>query len=156
MTFGDLNIDLGNKLTGAMTFVMTSDELSNAIIGFSLRYRGTKLKGGGSDTPRRRRVPPACQGKSGHPVGRGLTLFLAWGGFRSPDSALRFIEFSSFEFVYFAPEWLVWLGRESQHSTGKDDGKISESIELFSHDVTAGSQFQQLTALMLNAIGHSF
>ena len=28
--------------------------------------------------------------------------------------------------------------------------------ELFSHDVTARSRFQQLTSLMLNAIGHSF
>ena len=29
-------------------------------------------------------------------------------------------------------------------------------IEMFSHDVTAWSQFQQMTVLMLNAIGHYF
>ena len=29
-------------------------------------------------------------------------------------------------------------------------------VELFSHHVTAQSQFQQLTALILNATGHSF
>ena len=33
---------------------------------------------------------------------------------------------------------------------------LNGATELFSHDVTARSQFQQLTALMLNAIGHSF
>ena len=46
---------------------MISDELSNALFGFSLRRLGAELQGGSQHPP-----PPSGGGKSRDPSGRGL------------------------------------------------------------------------------------